>query len=116
MTPTEYVVKLIATAGSTAPATRSTAIGRFGGATTTTDSVARARALRDVAEDPFFHQQELNKAFVLMEYFGYLRRDPDASGYNFWLAKLNGANGNYIAADMVKSFIVSGEYRQRFGP
>jgi len=26
-----------------------------------------------------------NEAFVMMEYFGYLRRDPDADGYAFWL-------------------------------
>ena len=35
-------------------------------------------------------------------------------GYNFWLNKLNSFNGDYIGADMVKSFVVSGEYRQRF--
>ena len=27
-----------------------------------------------------------------------------------------GFNGDYVGAEMVKSFIVSGEYRQRFGP
>ena len=51
-----------------------------------------------------------------MEYFGYLRRDPDTSGFNFWLGKLNDFNGNFIAAEMVKAFISSAEYRQRFGP
>jgi hypothetical protein len=50
-----------------------------------------------------------------MEYFGYLRRDPDASGFNFWLNKLNSFNGNFVDAEMVKSFISSSEYRQRFG-
>jgi hypothetical protein len=38
------------------------------------------------------------------------------AGYNFWLAKLNQFNGNFINAEMVKAFIVSSEYRQRFGP
>jgi hypothetical protein len=52
--------------------------------------------------------------FVMMEYFGYLRRDPDASGYAFWLNKLNEFNGNFEQAEMVKAFIVSGEFRQRF--
>ena len=57
-----------------------------------------------------------------MEYFGYLRRNPDAppdndlSGYNFWLNKLNQFNGNFVDAEMVKAFLTSGEYRQRFGP
>jgi hypothetical protein len=61
-----------------------------------------------------FADRELNRAFVLMEYFGYLRRDPDAPGYNHWLGKLN-FYGNYIDAEMVCSFTVSPEYRQRFG-
>jgi len=57
-----------------------------------------------------------------MQYFGYLRRNPDdppdgnVNGYNFWLGKLNQFGGNYQAAEMVKAFIVSSEYRQRFGP
>jgi hypothetical protein len=49
-----------------------------------------------------------------MEYFGYLRRDPDESGFQFWLSKLNQFNGNYIEAEMVKAFINSDEYRKRF--
>jgi hypothetical protein len=57
-----------------------------------------------------------------MEYFGYLRRSPndlpdtDYSGYDFWLTKLNQFNGDFRSAEMVKAFIASGEYRQRFGP
>ena len=50
-----------------------------------------------------------------MEYFGYLRRNPDEEGYQFWLGKLNSFNGNYVEAEMVKAFISSIEYRQRFG-
>jgi cytochrome c peroxidase len=61
-----------------------------------------------------FYNLEFNRAFVQMEYFGYLRRDPDAAGYAFWLGKLN-LYGNYLDAEMVKSFIVSPEYRSRFG-
>ena len=80
----------------------------------------RAQVLRAVAEDADTQRQELNRAFVLMQYFGYLRRDPDASpnsdfsGYNFWLSKLDEFNGNWRAAEMVKAFISSTEYRQRF--
>jgi hypothetical protein len=51
-----------------------------------------------------------------MEYAGYLRRDPDTSGFNFWLNKLNSFNSNFLDAEMVKAFISSSEYRQRFGP
>jgi hypothetical protein len=50
-----------------------------------------------------------------MEYFGYLRRDPDQPGYDFWLSKLNQFGGNYVQAEMVKAFTSSAEYRQRFG-
>ena len=50
-----------------------------------------------------------------MEYFGYLRRDPDAAGFNFWFNKLNSFNGNFVDAGMVKAFLSSTEYRQRFG-
>ena len=64
--------------------------------------------LRALAQDPDLNNSEFNRAFVLMQYFGYLRRNPndpqdsDYTGYDFWLT--------------VKAFIVSGEYRNRFGP
>jgi hypothetical protein len=61
-----------------------------------------------------FYDKEFNSAFVLMEYFGYLHRDPDAAGYQHWLDKLN-LYGNFNDAEMVKSFITSPEYRARFG-
>jgi glucose/arabinose dehydrogenase len=82
----------------------------------------RASALRAVVEDGDFVLREKNRAFVLMEYFGYLRRNPDDApntnldGYNFWLGKLEEFDGNFIRAEMVRSFLVSTEYRQRFGP
>src|SRR5205807_4541254 len=98
------------------------AINEFGGATTTSNTAARARALRRVAENATLNQQEFNRAFVLIQYFGYLRRNPndpqdtDYTGYEFWLNKLNQFNGNFQNAEMVKAFISSAEYRQRFGP
>ena len=82
----------------------------------------RASFFRKMAEDPTFSAKQFNPAFVLMQYFGYLRRNPndapdsDFSGYNFWLNKLNQFGGNFQAAEMVKAFIVSSEYRSRFGP
>ncbi len=80
----------------------------------------RAQVLRIVAENAQLARLEFNKAFVLMEYFGYLRRDPNAGpdvdfgGYNFWLSKLDQFDGNFERAEMVKAFINSGEYRGRF--
>ena len=78
--------------------------------------------LRDVAENATLNSQEFNRAFVLMQFFGYLRRNPndpqdtDYTGWEFWLTKLNQFNGNFVSAEMVKAFITSTEYRQRFGP
>jgi len=124
-TPAAFVDELYLNAGVTpSAAERTAAINEFGGAPNTVDTMARARALRRVADNSTLKQQELNKAFVLMEYFGYLRRNPfdppeatlNYDGYNFWLNKLNEFNGNFVNAEMVKAFIVSGEYRHRFGP
>jgi len=61
-----------------------------------------------------FYNNLFNAAFVQMEYFGYLLRDPDDGGFAFWLAKLN-FYGNFVDAEMVRAFINSPEYRSRFG-
>jgi|GEM_PF-1700353 len=61
-----------------------------------------------------FYDNLFNAAFVQMEYFGYLQRDPDPGGYNFWLGKLN-TFGDWVNAEMVKAFINAPEYRARFG-
>ena len=62
-----------------------------------------------------FYTQEFNRAFVQLEYFGYIKRDPDEGGYAFWLGKLNQFGGNFVNAEMVLAFISSPEYRARFG-
>jgi hypothetical protein len=126
MTPPDFVDALYAKAGVASPpaAERNAAINEFAGAGNTADTAARGRALRRVADNSTLNQQETNKAFVLMQYFGYLRRNPNDApepglnfaGYNFWLGKLNQFNGNFVNAEMVKAFLVSGEYRGRFGP
>jgi hypothetical protein len=123
LTPTQFVAQLFTNAGVTPSiADRNAAIAEFGSATNTADLAARGRALRDVAENSLLVQAEFNRAFVLMQYFGYLRRNPndpqdnDYTGYEFWLTKLIQFGGNYNAAEMVKAFITSLEYRQRFGP
>ncbi len=124
LAPAQFVDALFANGGVTPSASeRNAAIAEFGSSTNTADNAARARALRLVAENSQLKNLEFNKAFVLMQYFGYLRRNPndppeaglDFAGYNFWLGKLNQFNGNFVNAEMVKAFIVSGEYRQRFG-
>jgi uncharacterized protein (TIGR03118 family) len=81
-----------------------------------TQAQSRARVVRKAIDYPEYVAAEFNSAFVTMEYFGYLRRDPDPAGFVFWLNKLNAFGGNFVNAEMVKAFITSGEYRQRFGP
>jgi endonuclease G len=79
----------------------------------TTDS--RGAVVRNVIEGSAFKQSQYNSAFVLMEYFSYLGRDPDTGGYDFWLNVLsNREPGNYRG--MVCAFITSAEYQQRFSP
>jgi len=123
LTPAKFVDQMNANAGNVLSASdRAAAVAVFGTATDTSNLTARAQVLRKVAENQNLYKAEFNRAFVLMEYFGYLRRDPnsgqdaDFSGYNFWLGKLNGFGGDYIKAEMVKAFIDSAEYRGRFGP
>jgi uncharacterized protein (TIGR03118 family) len=78
-------------------------------------SLTRAQVLRAIAESEELKNIEFTRIFVSMEYFGYLRRDPDTAGFNFWLNKLNSFNGDFVKAEMVKAFLSSSEYRQRFG-
>ena len=106
------------TGGALSPAERDSLVSRLDAG-----AISRAQALLEVAENAEFRRREFNRAFVLMQYFGYLRRNPDDppepnldfTGYNFWLAKLEQFGGNYRAAEMVKAFISSAEYRRRFG-
>jgi hypothetical protein len=87
------------------------------------DAAKRAAALREVAEHAALRQRETNRAFVLMQFYGYLRRNPDDAperdlnfaGWKFWLTKLDEFGGDFRRAEMVKTFIISIEYRQRFG-
>ena len=128
----QYVDSLFANAGATPTAAeRAAAITAFG----TGDTAGRAAALRNIVESGAVFNKLYNPAFVLMQYFGYLRRNPnDApdgnfSGYDFWLMKMDQfslpgedvrdaqvALARVQRAEMVKAFIISGEYRGRFAP
>lgn len=116
MTNAQYVDALIANTGATFNSTDRNAL--VTGLTNGTQT--RATALRTIVEYNTFYQKEYNAAFVLEQYFGYLRRNPndapdtDFSGYNFWLNKLNQFNGDFAKAQMVQAFLVSQEYRNRF--
>ena len=118
MTPPSFVDKLNANAGfSLSQSERDTLVEGL-----TTGALERADALRELTRDDDFVLREFNRAFVLLQYFGYMRRGPDdapdndLTGYNFWLNKMNQFNGNYERAQMVRAFLTSIEYRERFGP
>ena len=116
LTPTEYVEKLNTQAGGvlTLDERLELTVGLIAGTET------RATVLRRVAENAEFSRRETSRAFVLMQYFGYLRRAPneapdaDWSGLDFWLSKLDSFGGDYRRAEMVKAFLDSTEYRARF--
>jgi len=81
-----------------------------------TQTASRARVIRRLVEYPEFVNAEFNRGFVAAEYYGYLRRDPDPSGYNFWLGVLNNPSTQATSRTMVCSFLTSAEYQLRFGP
>ncbi|HEX8178873.1 MAG TPA: TIGR03118 family protein [Pyrinomonadaceae bacterium] len=80
-----------------------------------TNVKTRAQVLTDIVENPRFVNDvaTFNRAFVLAEYFGYLRRNPEQAGFNAWLNYLNTHPGDFRT--MVNGFVNSAEYRQRFG-
>jgi hypothetical protein len=73
----------------------------------------RAQVVGDVIEIQAFKDREYNPSFVLMQYFGYLRRNPDANGYAFWLDVITNRDPNNYRG-MVCAFITSAEYQLRF--
>src|SRR5499433_2217270 len=104
---TQFVDTLLATAGVTFTASaRQALIDGLNSGTLT-----RAKALRQIVDSPEVSTKYFNEAYVVMEYFGYLRRDPDALYFN-WQTILNNTND---ARGMVAGFVNSLEYRGRFG-
>jgi hypothetical protein len=74
----------------------------------------RAEVLRLIVESQEVSQKQLNFTFVATEYYGYLRRTPEAVGYQSWLTYLNTHPGD--SRTMVNGFMNSVEYKLRFGP
>jgi hypothetical protein len=118
MTPAQFVDTLNANCGNLlSTAARNQLVNDLAN-----NARTRAQVLRAMAEDPNLVSAESNSAFVLMQYFVYLRRNPndpqdnDYTGYDFWLTKLNQFHGNFVNAEMIKAFLTSIEYRTRFAP
>lgn len=109
LSPEEFVNKLFDSANLRAYTTERQQL-----ATDMRNGKSRAQVLRDVIEIPEFKTRQYNPAFVLMQYFGYLRRNVDQGGYDFWLDVLNNRDPNNYPG-MICSFITSREYQERFG-
>jgi hypothetical protein len=116
LTNEQFVDALFANAGVAPSAQERAALVQGLGAGTET----RATVLGKVADNAEFRRGEQNPAFVLMQYFGYLHRNPDEGrdsnldGFHFWLKKLEDNGGDFHKAEMVRAFIEAGEYRDRF--
>jgi hypothetical protein len=107
LSPTQYVDQILATAGVTV-ANRDQLIAEL---TANNNTAGRASVLRSIVESNEFNAKEYDMAFVAMQYYGYLRRAPEAEGYNNWLTYLRNHPGDYKT--MVWGFIYSGEYLNR---
>jgi hypothetical protein len=106
--PDTYVTALLQTVGLQNHPTKQFWIDSL-----TNGSMTRAQVLRALVESTEMYQKNYTEAFVIMEYFGYLRRDADGS-YASWIQIMNQNGGDYRI--MVNGFMNSAEYRQRFGP
>jgi len=76
--------------------------------------MTRGEVLRNIVESQAVFDKFFNRAFVSMQYFGYLRRDPDSIGFQNWVNTLSADPSNF--RHMIFGFLYSTEYRQRFGP
>ncbi|MDQ2974166.1 MAG: hypothetical protein M3R69_01995 [Acidobacteriota bacterium] len=101
-----YVDKLLATAGVTMPNRDELIADLENGRKNRTD------VLRLVMESPEVSQKFFSRAFVAMQFFGFLHRDPKPSEYEQRLKTLE-ITGDY--RQLIFDFIFSTEYRRRFG-
>lgn len=133
MTRDQFIDKLFTRSGAT-PTTQERNQAVFAYDSGFSLKEKRAKGIRAVIDTGAVYNAQYNQAFVLMQYFGYLRRNPnnapdgDYSGYDYWLAKMNNfsvpgedvrdpnvAVARVNRAEIVRAFIVSIEYRGRFG-
>ncbi len=75
--------------------------------------LTRGQVLRAVVQSQEINAREGVGSFVAMQYYGYLRRDAEPTGYQAWVNYLSAHPGDYRT--MVNGFVNSREYRLRFG-
>ncbi|MEK6283140.1 MAG: SBBP repeat-containing protein [Acidobacteriota bacterium] len=108
--PTAYVDALLQTVGLPSHPSRA---GWIATLNSNNNAQTRAVVLRQLVESSEVYNKYYNEAFVIMQYFGYLRRTADAS-YLGWIQTMNQTGGDYRI--MINGFLNSAEYRRRFGP
>jgi protocatechuate 3,4-dioxygenase beta subunit len=105
--PTAYVNALLAKTGlPNHPGKQAWISGLTSGA------MSRGQVLRALVESTEVYNKYYSEAFVIMQYFGYLRRSADIS-YLDWIKTMNSNGGDYRT--MINGFLNSAEYRNRFG-
>lgn len=120
----QFIAKLEEKAGVTLPATATTQPGQppqFGRseliAKMQSGEFTAAQTLRAFIEQKVVFDAFFFKAFVAMQYFGYLNRDPEDAGYNDWVDVLTNGRGSIPPGDfrhLIFGFVWSVEYREKF--
>ncbi|HUQ31150.1 MAG TPA: tandem-95 repeat protein, partial [Pyrinomonadaceae bacterium] len=104
--PAAYVDKLLATAVLPNHPRRAEWINGL-----TNNTLTRAQVLRQFVESTEVFTKYVNEAFIVMNYFGFLRRNPDAA-FQAWIQIFNKSNDD---KGIINGFVNSAEYRHRFG-
>ncbi|HZH32338.1 MAG TPA: DUF4214 domain-containing protein [Pyrinomonadaceae bacterium] len=107
MSAADFVNSVLQTAGVTVP-NKDQLIAELSANNT---AAGRASVLKKIVESPAVNAREYDPAYVAMQYYGYLRREPETEGYNAWLTYLRANPGDYKT--MVWGFVYSSEYRNR---
>jgi hypothetical protein len=111
MTNAAFVQKLVDTAGVTFPAAYQNGLVNA----LNNSTMTRADVLRAIAESSEVNTKFYKPAFVTMQYFGFMRRDPDLGGYVFHNNRFNlVADQAFLENTMVRGFTESPEYFNRF--
>jgi Calx-beta domain len=111
LTNNAYVQQLFTTAGVTQVTVNGVVQTVTGMQQLLAGGRSRAQVLRDIAESPEVSARFNTESTVVMHYFGYLRRDPDAA-YQGWITILTNTGDS---RNVTSGFINSPEYRARFG-
>ena len=119
LTPAQFVDALFANGAVTPQRRIETMLSTSLGSRNTADTAARSSLAPRCGELSLEAGNKQSVCVDAMRLPPSQSNDPPEAGLNFdgqlWLGKLTQFNGSFIDAEMVKAFLVAGEYRQRFG-